>query len=617
MGASVIRLDEQIVLPYAPARIWPVVSDTARMNRLMGMPPVTYSAARDDEGTAVLLAQARYFGMAMAWWEYPFSWTEGRSYTVRRVFRRGPVAEMVGGCRLEDRDGGTCVRVTADVTPRGSWSAWMVRWGMVPRVRSDMRRYLRGLGDFVRLASHEAAEPARRPVVHEERLAERLEALERQGLPSRLVARLGVHLRERPDDEVVHMRPFALAERWGEPRRDVLRVFLHATREGLLDLAWSALCPSCRIPPVDYGTLADLQGQAHCDTCNIDFDVDFDRLVELQFLVNPQVRRAEARQFCIGGPANTPHVLAQARLAPGESAPWSVPEGEETLRVRVRNRQAGVRIHREAWLDEEGSEPAQEGAVTFLAEGHEPRMLVFRQGAATLTVRNGSDASLLVALEREAWPPNIVSAALVSTMPEFRRLFASEVLAPHVQVGIRSLAVLFTDLKGSTRFYQEVGDALAFALVRDHFTLLAGVVARFEGTFVKTIGDAVMAVFLDGAQAVEAALAMQRELRGWRSEHVPDPATILKVGVHQGPVVAVNLDQRLDYFGSTVNMAARIQAQSAGGDVVISRTLALDAAVASLLAQPDLQRVPFDADLSGFSEPVPLVRLLPSLPGRT
>ena len=130
-----------------------------------------------------------------------------------------------------------------------------------------------------------------------------------------------------------------------------------------------------------------------------------------------------------------------------------------------------------------------------------------------------------------------------------------------------------------------------------------------DGAVVKTIGDAVMASFADPAQAVRAALAMQT---GIGSSARTGRDLVLKVGVHAGPSVVVTLNDRLDYFGSTVNMAARLQGQSAGGDIVLSRAVAADPAVQEILAAvPQRQET---VALKGFAEPVGFLRLLSSRP---
>ena len=74
----------------------------------------------------------------------------------------------------------------------------------------------------------------------------------------------------------------------------------------------------------------------------------------------------------------------------------------------------------------------------------------------------------------------------------------------------------------------------------------------------------------------------------------------LKVGLHTGPCIAVTLNDRLDYFGSTVNMAARLEGLSTGADVIISRAVYEDAKVRELMQSQGLSAVEFDMALKGF-----------------
>ena len=147
-------------------------------------------------------------------------------------------------------------------------------------------------------------------------------------------------------------------------------------------------------------------------------------------------------------------------------------------------------------------------------------------------------------------------------------------------------------------------------MVREHFALLASIVRDHDGAVVKTIGDAVMASFGDPADAVKAALAMQDRIAGFNRDHgAGDRELVLKIGVHVGASVMVSLNERLDYFGSTVNMAARLQGQSEGGDIVLSRAVAGDPAVKPLLAGVAVREE--SVLLKGFAEPVGFVRVLP------
>ena len=144
-------------------------------------------------------------------------------------------------------------------------------------------------------------------------------------------------------------------------------------------------------------------------------------------------------------------------------------------------------------------------------------------------------------------------------------------LAPGQQHAIRHIALVFSDLRGSTRLYEGIGDAAAYSRVNRHFDFIRETVARLDGTVVKTLGDGVMCAFSQLDDALEAALTMQEQVTAWCESQEIDPPLVLKLGVHVGPVIAMTANDRLDYFGRTVNVAARLGDQSRGGDVVLLR----------------------------------------------
>jgi class 3 adenylate cyclase len=222
---------------------------------------------------------------------------------------------------------------------------------------------------------------------------------------------------------------------------------------------------------------------------------------------------------------------------------------------------------------------------------------------------NDAGFELAALIEDRTWTREALTAPEVISLQAFRDLFAEATLRPGDDAGVSQVALLFTDLQGSTALYERVGDAVAYNMVREHFALLAAIVRDHDGAVVKTIGDAVMASFSDPAQAVRAALAMQAKISS-SEQRVRD--LVLKIGVHAGPSVVVTLNGRLDYFGSTVNMAARLQGQSVGGDIVLSRAVADDPAVREVLAAVAQRRE--TVALKGFADPVGFVRLLSPTP---
>ena len=223
-------------------------------------------------------------------------------------------------------------------------------------------------------------------------------------------------------------------------------------------------------------------------------------------------------------------------------------------------------------------------------------------------VANNTDKKVTMVVEAREWARDALTADRVTAMQAFRDLFSDQVLRPGDEVAVRNIALLFTDLKGSTAMYGRIGDASAYGLVREHFAAITTTVRDHNGTIVKTIGDAVMAAFPDPKDAIRAALAVQRSVSNVRHE---DGKTdlILKVGAHVGPCIAVTLNDRLDYFGSTVNMAARLQGESEGGDVVLSQDIVRDGDASSTLADYDVTAE--DARFKGFDAPVEFLRVRP------
>jgi adenylate cyclase len=131
---------------------------------------------------------------------------------------------------------------------------------------------------------------------------------------------------------------------------------------------------------------------------------------------------------------------------------------------------------------------------------------------AALVLRNQTDAPVLALLEDRAWTADAIPASEVTALQEFRDLFSSEMLAPGQQLAVRHIALVFSDLKGSTRLYEEIGDAAAYSGVSRHIDFFKQSVARAGGSIVKTMGDGVMCAFARFDDALEAALEMQRQV---------------------------------------------------------------------------------------------------------
>ncbi|HEY0601586.1 MAG TPA: adenylate/guanylate cyclase domain-containing protein, partial [Herpetosiphonaceae bacterium] len=434
------------------------------------------------------------------------------------------------------------------------------------------------------------------------RLAERAAALRRQGIDQLLVEQL-VDLLTHADDLVVeHLRPYVLADEWGLERRAVLELCLWATRVGLLDFRWDILCPLCRNANESHSTLRDVPAEARCPSCRIDFTTNFDRLVEITFRPNPAIRHVELLEYCIGGPQVTPHIVAQQILPAGTERTLLLPLEVGRYRARIPG-QPGDQQLRAA------PEGAAEWTLRIGDRGWRDGEIVLAL-RPTIHIENATSQEQILILERMAWTDQAVTAADVTALQLFRDLFAAEALRPGQQIAVGSLTVLFTDLRDSTRLYRQIGDAVAFGRVIDHFDVLRQAIVAQDGVLVKTIGDAVMAIFRRPIAALRAITSAQRTLATLAAGDQP---FILKAGLHHGPCIAVTLNDRLDYFGTTVNLAARLESLSQGGDVIVSAAALRDPEVAEWLVDPEarLSVHAFQAQIKGFDESVELWRIAP------
>ena len=581
-------------LRSSPEALWPLVADTNRFNRDAGI-----RAVERSESNSTLLPNARRrlrlhrFGLAVEYEEEPFEWIRPFRFGVVRHCKGGPVAEMRVVAKLEAQpDGGT--RLIYDIWARPKnvlgTIAIPVQIGVLSarNFHTIIKRY-----DQLAAAGKlpiSSPTPARFPPSGRARLSILQDKLITYGAQPELVARLIETIEQADDLTLTKMRPYALADYWNVPRRPVLELFLQATRIGLLDFRWDMLCPLCRGAKQSSSSLADLQSNVHCDSCNIDFTVNFDRSVELNFRPNPAVRLIDVGEYCVGGPQVTPHIVAQQLLPPGAQRTLTIPLETGRYRLRTMKLPGGQFIS-----------VADDGlpATILQAANGWPNDEVRLSLTPTLTFENASGDEQLFILERMAWSDEAVTAAEVTALQVFRDLFSSEALRPNQQISVGSMTILFTDLCGSTRLYREIGDAPAFGTVMNHFDVLREAVAAEDGAIVKTLGDAIMAVFRRPASALRAILQAQQKLASPPEGMRP---LRLKAGVHTGPCIAVNLNNRLDYFGSNVNIAARLEPLSKGQDIVISSAVRDDPRVAAMLADPENNLViePLEATLKGF-----------------
>jgi len=580
-----------------PEAIWPFVADTARINEISGSPTYRVEERPDAQGRIHRFATAKLGPIPLKWEEGFGEWQENRRLVQVRNFINGPIRRFQAGTELYPEGTGSRLVFLAEIECVGVMGLLAKLSGQIER-EGDKRlaaiERLIGEGEMpndIRGASaREVARPAAR-----RRLAALIVDLHRDPASHGLAPKLAEFLLHAPVAALRSIRPLSMARFWRATEADTVELFLAAQRLGILAMGWDLLCPRCRGAKSRVEHLHDLPQGAHCSSCNIDYGRDFTRNVELTFHPEPWLRPLPEGELCLLGQSTTPHVKFQAEVAAHSCKRFALtpPPGP----YRFRTIEAGAAADAEIGSD---------GIIPEITASGSDILLAPCGNSGELVIHNDTDRPLFFVVEERNWARDALTGERVIAMPAFRRLCPEQLLRPGDDVEIGRVAIVFTDLQGSTKLYDDLGDATAYRLVRDHFAFLSEQVQHHNGFIVKTVGDAVMAAFHDPADAVRAVLSIHDEVANFNRGR-SDGGIVLKLGLHLGSCIAVTAGGVLDYFGSAVNTASRLEHQCRGSEVIISEAALADSEAREALAGRTLTED--RATLHGLSESVRFVRV--------
>ena len=432
------------------------------------------------------------------------------------------------------------------------------------------------------------------------------------------------------DHELNRINVLDFSKRTGLDEERAISGFLHASRLGLFDLTWNVLCPGCGGVLDAHSTLKSLRhDDYHCGLCACGYEASVDEQVEVAFTVSPRIRRIAAHDpttlplweyfkqvfWSSGVDLNTESfealtdevTLDALELPAGEKAQLSLQLPSQFIIVFE------PVTHSAQFIDVQG-EPTRERQQLSLIynKAHAPvGTMVMRPGPLRLSLDNQAGMRVLptVFIAAEALhqligkrKPFLTAKRMLSNQT-FRDVFKADNLNIDQRLKITSLTFLFTDLKGSTALYERVGDLVAFDLVRAHFHALLEIISSEKGAVVKTIGDAVMATFIRPEHAIVAGLRMRAAMDSLNAERGTQDL-IVKIGIHEGPCLAVMLNDRQDYFGQTVNIAARVQSLSTSQEIHITGPVIDAPAVAALLHKEAIKPIQKRAALRGIADKI-------------
>ncbi len=468
-------------------------------------------------------------------------------------------------------------------------------------------------------------------------LTTRLDAVRANGeFAPEVIDQFAEFLNTASEEELYRMSPLRYGAAHALTEAQAIDLFLHATHTGILEFNWGLLCPSCGAFLTTASALKALTLNQKCELCQVVIPGSIDDSVEVAFTISPTVRKIRYHdtdaldfskdwiKYYFSTSLDVPEKFIQGimsaqidlvRVASGARADMQqdLKPGGYILAALVHHAFAHIQITDKATSSE---------AILELQDGQfVPNKIKLKPGKVVLTVRNRTSRNVQLnfmsspnmdVLEHDynaitdfaKFKPFLTGKRLV-TSQTFRDLFHSESIPAEGGLEFKNLTLLFTDLKGSTEMYRRIGDFRAYALVREHFALLKTIVGESGGALVKTIGDAIMASFADPAQALQAATTMNKKIQ----EVGRDEDLVLKIGIHAGPCIAVELNERLDYFGQTVNIAARVQGVASASEIVVTDAVYGSPRVRDVIGGANLLAKKDTVPLKGVADDYAIYRL--------
>ena len=464
-------------------------------------------------------------------------------------------------------------------------------------------------------------------VVNEELLGERLRRIAAT-LPGHdeLIGLLADLARTGADEALVRINPARFAEQHGITKALVVDLFLHGRKAGLLTMEWQYVCPGCGEVVERLPSLTSATAHYFCQTCSAERDADLSDFIEVTFSVAPDVRRSSYHdpwsldpnehffgyRFSQSATVDDGSPLREHIRATAAACSYIAPGATQTFRVQAEPGFVWLTNGPALVVGDQQTDKVRSFDFAYTGSRSKGFRADIAAGPVEITFTNETDQpyALLIACLPDHYGVTMgsfLSGAEVLSSQTFLDLFETETIVAGEGLTVQRIGLLFTDLQGSTALYERIGDMKAFDLVRQHFGYLRAAIVGNSGALVKTIGDAVMASFVDPADALRAALDMRGDIARFNTEAGADQLA-LKVGLHAGACLAVTLNDRLDYFGQTVNTAARVQALADAGEIVVSEDVLGDAGATALLV--GLRTETSSVSLPGVAGEFRVVRIL-------
>ena len=532
------------------AKLWDVLSDTSRMNKAMGLP-----AWEEADLKGSRQVKTKVLGQIQEWIESPWTWIFQKEIRQERIYSRGLMQKQTGVFRITSDGDSHQAEITF------SWFGGVfLRWLIGPLsarfLRKKMTAYLQQQEEiyFRNLAAKKKDQipltPLRDLTTEDNELVQKIvnEFPERDGRD--FLKKLVEYLLAADFMDVHKINPKKVSARLDLHLSDTLELLSFLTSAGYLALTWDVICPHCRGPQVEANKLKYLTAKSECLSCDLEFAMDTERSVEVTFKCLPRLRAVQNIVYCAAEPAKKTHILV-SWPAQNFNVSLDLSSGNYGLRTLKGKNNFEIKVSAQA--------PTTKSVhIDFTKKG-----TTLAPGLIEFSYSQDQDDYLVI--ENLSWSDEKFLAKEALGNFHVRSLLNDDLLQTGIKLDIGEQVILFTDIVGSTPFYKSLGDAKAFIAVQNHYEVIEQIIKKNNGVVVKFIGDAVMGSFSIPGDAFKANFEIHEAFK--------NQAISLRTSYHVGQVLCVNMNVGLDYFGQTVNTAAKIQKWVGAHETAVSEQI--------------------------------------------
>lgn len=519
-------------LPVFPHEIWPYLIDTSRMNKDLGFPPREEKEINGENHVSTVT-----LGRKEEWIEKPWIWIFEKEVQNHRIFLKGWMAEQRGVFTVEPApDNKTIVSV-------------YFRWAF----HNPLNRALFSLVPDALGKKFQSFFDEKFKVILQERRQAINDGRKKDPVMDPYQEVRDYILGADPLDlDRLHVKD--LSKKLNIPMDLVIDVCVRLVKEGLLTLTWDIVCPHCRGVKVKNNSLSSINEPNSCEPCGITFNLEAEQAIEVVFHVSPKLREIQNVVYCAAEPAKKKHIKLNQEIKADEFKEFRLTLTPGTYNLRAKKSKGLITVH----VEESSTE------IDMSWDGLETKKVRVRP-SFTLKIWNKTKEDDLYTFEEAWWFNDRLLAGEALSHPHLREIFSEDHISVGMKLNIGSQVILFTDIVGSTPFYKTLGDAVALKVVQSHYKEVSDIITNNGGVVVKYIGDAIMAAFIDIEKAMQCAVGIQAAFNKARN----DVPIKLRVSLHEGKVLAANMNVGIDYFGNTVNEAAKIQKHAGAFEIAV------------------------------------------------